>query len=120
MGKDNSNVGAFLLGAIIGGGAAAVTALLFAPKSGDELRKDLNKQAQLARDAALDYRDIAYQKGSAIYDTAVETAEDFVLILRKVPTPLKINWKKQVKILTITTTKRRTKLPKLTMKPVKK
>ncbi|MGH2119773.1 YtxH domain-containing protein, partial [Aerococcus sp. L_32] len=39
------NTGSFLLGAIIGGTAGAVAALLFAPKSGREFRDDLNQQA---------------------------------------------------------------------------
>ena len=36
--------GGFFLGAVIGGTAAAVAALLLAPKSGKELRDDLSNQ----------------------------------------------------------------------------
>ncbi|WP_233487845.1 YtxH domain-containing protein [Aerococcus sp. 1KP-2016] len=60
------NTGSFLLGAIIGGTAGAVAALLFAPKSGRELRDDLNQQANVIRDTALDYADIMSEKGNAV------------------------------------------------------
>lgn len=36
----------FIVGAVIGGIVGAVTALLFAPKSGKELRQDISEQAQ--------------------------------------------------------------------------
>ena len=38
--------GGFFLGAVIGGTAAAVAALLLAPKSGKELRDDLSNQTE--------------------------------------------------------------------------
>ena len=41
MGKKQ---GGFVLGAIIGGAAAAITALLYAPKSGKELREDISNE----------------------------------------------------------------------------
>ena len=37
--------GGFLLGAVVGGTAAAIAALLLAPKSGKELRDELAAQA---------------------------------------------------------------------------
>ncbi|MGC3371013.1 YtxH domain-containing protein, partial [Enterococcus faecium] len=37
--------GGFLLGGVVGGTAAAIAALLFAPKSGKELRDELAAQA---------------------------------------------------------------------------
>lgn len=45
----------FMIGALIGGVAGAVTALLLAPKSGSELRKDLADQSQDIYFKASDY-----------------------------------------------------------------
>lgn len=44
MSNNNMNGKDFLLGAVVGGVLGAVTALLLAPKSGRELRSDLNEQ----------------------------------------------------------------------------
>ena len=46
MGNDNNmNTKDFVIGALIGGIVGAASALLLAPKSGKELRQDLNHQA---------------------------------------------------------------------------
>ena len=50
MGKNSG----FLLGALIGGGAAAITALLLAPESGKELRARLAKQLDDVLDSTAD------------------------------------------------------------------
>ncbi|HAP7497373.1 TPA: YtxH domain-containing protein, partial [Enterococcus faecium] len=47
--------GGFLLGAVVGGTAAAIAALLLAPKSGKELRDELAAQADDLMDMASDY-----------------------------------------------------------------
>ncbi|GIP33790.1 YtxH domain-containing protein [Paenibacillus sp. J2TS4] len=44
--SDKMNGRDFVIGALVGGVIGAVTALLFAPKSGRELRSDLADQAQ--------------------------------------------------------------------------
>ena len=54
----------FLLGALIGGTAAAVTALLFAPKSGKELREDLAKEAGRYKEQLSEYGESAVAKGA--------------------------------------------------------
>lgn len=46
MSENNMNGKDFLLGAVVGGLLGAATALLLAPKSGRELRSDLNDQYQ--------------------------------------------------------------------------
>lgn len=53
MGKNSG----FLLGALIGGSAAAITALLLAPESGKELRVRLAKQLDDILDSTADYND---------------------------------------------------------------
>ncbi|MCR2806543.1 YtxH domain-containing protein [Paenibacillus soyae] len=45
MPKENSNSGV-VMGAVIGGAVGAVTALLFAPKAGGQLRSDICNQLQ--------------------------------------------------------------------------
>lgn len=45
MPKENANSGVFV-GAVIGGAVGAVTALLFAPKTGEQLRSEIGRQLQ--------------------------------------------------------------------------
>ena len=68
--------GGFLLGAVIGGTAAAVAALLLAPKSGKELRDELAAQADDLLDMASDYTDMAKEKSATLTDIAKEKAQD--------------------------------------------
>ena len=59
-----SKKGGFLLGALIGGTAAAVAALLLAPESGRDLRDKLAKQIDDLLDTASDYSDASKEKSS--------------------------------------------------------
>ncbi|MDE1549705.1 YtxH domain-containing protein [Jeotgalibaca caeni] len=74
--------GGFVLGAIIGGAAAAITALLFAPKSGRELRKDIADEFDNLMDTAYDYRDIAMEKGNELVEVAKEATDDIKVSLK--------------------------------------
>lgn len=58
MGKNSG----FLLGALIGGSVAAITALLLAPESGKELRARLAKQLDDVLDSTADYNDQVVDK----------------------------------------------------------
>jgi gas vesicle protein len=60
----------FVLGAFIGGLAGAATALFLAPKSGKELREDLNEQAMVVKDRTSGYTTIALDKGSELAEYA--------------------------------------------------
>src|SRR5699024_11525542 len=51
-------------------------ALLFAPKSGRELREDINKGAVQARDMAYDWKDTAQEKGAELKDLAYEKGSE--------------------------------------------
>lgn len=86
MGKRN---GGFVLGAIIGGAAAAVTALLFAPKSGKELRQDISNEFDDFMDTMYDYKDIAVEKGSELIEVAKETTDDIKVSLKDTSSQLK-------------------------------
>ena len=72
-----SNKGGFLLGALIGGTAAAVTALLLAPESGKDLRNRLAKQVDDLLDTTSDYGDQAANKADALKKYAQEKAVQF-------------------------------------------
>lgn len=51
--------GTFWLGAVIGGAAAYAAAMLYAPKSGEELQENLKEQAYRAKEVGQDYLEIA-------------------------------------------------------------
>src|SRR5690625_4974045 len=89
MGDNNSNINSkdFMIGTLIGGMVGAAVALLFAPKTGKELRSDINQGANEWKDAAYvkgselknmaydkgyDLKNKAYEKGSEIKDKAID------------------------------------------------
>ena len=79
MGK---KTGGFLLGAFIGSVAAATTALLFAPKSGKELREDLAVKADELKEQLPDYVDISIDKGVELSEVALNATEDIRVNLK--------------------------------------
>ncbi|MFB7638114.1 YtxH domain-containing protein [Peribacillus butanolivorans] len=62
----------FMIGALIGGMIGAATALFMAPKTGKELRSDLNEQARNLSEKTEKLRQTAMEKGTALADTAKE------------------------------------------------
>jgi gas vesicle protein len=73
---------------LVGAGIGAVLALLFAPKSGEELRSDIadvtrkgidksKEAAQQLGAKAGEYYDTSRQKAGELYDTARETAGEY-------------------------------------------
>ncbi|MGI8668372.1 MAG: YtxH domain-containing protein, partial [Aridibacter sp.] len=72
---------------LIGGGIGAALALLFAPKSGQELREDISvatkkgiekgkETAGQLQEAAGDYYEVTREKASELYQTAQEKASE--------------------------------------------
>jgi len=72
---------------LVGGGIGAVLALLFAPKSGEELRSDIadatrkgieksRETASQLQEMAGDYYEVSREKASEFYQSAQEKAED--------------------------------------------
>ena len=72
---------------LIGGGIGAILALLFAPKSGEELREDIadatrkgiekgKETAGQLQDAAEEYYEVTREKAGEFYETAQEHATD--------------------------------------------
>lgn len=63
----------FIFGALIGGAVGAVTALLLAPKSGKELRRDIADKSLEVYDKASDYlADVQENVGNTVSDTVNE------------------------------------------------
>lgn len=62
----------FLIGALIGGIVGATTALLLAPKSGKELRQDLNDQTYLMKEKTGQLKESALHKGNELAAAAKE------------------------------------------------
>ena len=85
MGNDGDNISTRLTYLLIGGGIGAILALLFAPKSGQDLRNDIadatRKGIDRSREAALDLQQRAGEYYEATRDRASElysTASDKV------------------------------------------
>ena len=76
MSNENNYWKGLVAGTIIGGLAGAVTALLLAPKSGKELRKDIAEKSQDLYDKAADYLSIFEENmGNAVSTTVNEGKE---------------------------------------------
>lgn len=73
---NNRGSGDFIIGAIFGAAIAGVTALLFAPQSGEKTRRDIRDKANETVDQANQYFEVAKDKGNEIYDNAVQTGEE--------------------------------------------
>src|SRR6185436_21055649 len=72
MGNDNDNISTRLTYLLIGGGIGAVIALLFAPKSGEELRGDIADATRKGIDKS---RETAQQIGERAGDYYESTRE---------------------------------------------
>src|SRR6476469_11061703 len=82
-GRDDSNVTTKLTYLLIGGGIGAVIALLFAPKSGQELREDIadvtrkgieksKETAAQLQERAGEYYEVSRERAGELYDAASE------------------------------------------------
>lgn len=87
MGNDNDNISTRLTYLLIGGGIGAVIALLFAPKSGQELRGDLadatrkgidrsREAAQQLGEKAGEYYESGRERAGELYSQAASKASD--------------------------------------------
>ena len=83
--RDEANTTTKLTYLLIGGGIGAVIALLFAPKSGTELREDIadatrkgieksKETASQLQDRAGEYYEVGRERASELYQTAQEKA----------------------------------------------
>lgn len=88
--SDKSTGGVAVTFLLIGLGAGALAALLLAPKTGKQLRRDLRRRYDDARDAAEDFAEQAkdrineaVDRGSEWVDTAREKVEPLRQAVRK-------------------------------------
>ncbi|HWO96338.1 MAG TPA: YtxH domain-containing protein [Bacillus sp. (in: firmicutes)] len=79
MSKDKEGLSSkdFLLGTMIGGLVGAATALLLAPKTGRELRSDINDQATYVRLKTEQMKHSALEKGQDLAVTAKDKTAQF-------------------------------------------
>jgi gas vesicle protein len=68
----------FLLGVLAGGVAGGLIALLYAPKSGRELRQDIGKKKDELIGDAEEYIDIAKSKASDIIASSKKKADELI------------------------------------------
>jgi gas vesicle protein len=83
--SDKSTVGVAITFLFIGLGAGALVALLFAPKTGKQIRRDLRKKYDDARDAVQDFTEEAKDRVEDVMERGaewVETAREKVEPLR--------------------------------------
>ena len=74
MSENNRNSKDFLLGAAVGAAIGAITALLFAPKSGKELRGDIAHQYHVVSDKTQELAGVVKTKGQELAGKAKEVA----------------------------------------------
>jgi gas vesicle protein len=97
MGNDSDNISARLTYLLIGGGIGAILALLFAPKSGQELRGDIadatrkgvDKSREAARELgqrAGEYYEVTRDRASELYSTATDRVTDVAQKAREAAT----------------------------------
>jgi len=80
--SDHSYMRGFLFGAIIGGAVGAVTALLLAPKSGEELRDDIARRSGEIYGKATDYISTAKDEADKVINQGKTQADRIVMSAR--------------------------------------
>lgn len=85
----NNNNGRFFMGALFGASVAAIAALLYAPKSGRELREDLAQEIDELKFRAGEYADYAVERGVEMFDQANEMKDDIQVNLKHSASQLK-------------------------------
>ncbi|MBG9983364.1 YtxH domain-containing protein [Aerococcaceae bacterium DSM 111022] len=78
----SKNNGSFFLGALFGASIAGVAALLYAPKTGKELRADIAEEVESLLVQANDYKEHAEERSVEFYDTVAEATEDIKVNLK--------------------------------------
>ena len=82
--SEGGNIGTALTFLLIGLGAGALVGLLYAPKTGRQMRKDLRKKYEGARETLDDWKDQAREAAEDAIDRGAEIAEE----VRERVTPL--------------------------------
>jgi gas vesicle protein len=85
---DSSQFGTALTFLLIGIGAGAVAALMLAPKSGEQLRRDIRRRYEDAREAIEDLADEAKERVEDVLERGSDWVEDVEETTRKRVAPL--------------------------------
>jgi gas vesicle protein len=80
----SGNVGTAITFLLIGLGAGAVVGMLFAPKAGRQMRRDLRRQYESARENFDDWKETAKDLAEEVIERGSDLADD----LRERVTPL--------------------------------
>lgn len=76
--SDNNNAKSFIVGLLAGGAIGALVALLFAPKSGKELRADLKLKGEEYLDEAEKYISEAREKAKELINEGKKRSEKII------------------------------------------
>ena len=82
--EDGGNIGTALTFLLIGLGAGALVGLMYAPKTGRQMRKELRKKYETARETLDDWKDQAREAAEDAIDRGAEIAVE----VRERVTPL--------------------------------
>jgi gas vesicle protein len=74
--SERGNVGTAITFLLMGLGAGALAALLFAPKSGKQMRRDLRRRYEDARDTFDEWKDEAKEVAEEAIERGTEIAEE--------------------------------------------
>ena len=87
--NESMNTKDFIIGALVGGIVGAATALLLAPKSGKEMRSDLNEQAIILKEKTGQWKELAVEGGNQIASTAKEKTNEWSQMIQQQSNELK-------------------------------
>ncbi|HST12344.1 MAG TPA: YtxH domain-containing protein [Terriglobales bacterium] len=86
--SSKSNVGTAVTFLMIGVGAGALIALMLAPKTGKQMRKDLRKRYDDARDTLQDWSEEAIDRVNDIADKSSDWADELRDLAREKAAPI--------------------------------
>jgi gas vesicle protein len=86
--SDKSNVGTAITFLMIGVGAGALIALMLAPKTGKQMRKDLRRKYDDARDTLQDWSEDAIDRVNDVVDKSSDWADELRDLAREKAAPI--------------------------------
>src|SRR5699024_11754975 len=78
MNKNKMNMNELIKGTIFGSIVGFSVAMLFAPKQGSELRRDISEKSKVALEKADDWKDTIQEKSSEYSDMAMAKGSDLI------------------------------------------